>query len=290
MTAEASGATPLAGYRVAVTAERRREELGAALERRGAQVTYAPAIRIVPLADDALLREATARCVDAPPDVVIVTTGVGLRGWLDAAAAWGSADALIAAMGRARILARGPKARGAVRAAGLREDWSPASESSAELLEHLLGGDGATGSGGLAGTRIALQLHGDPHPGLADALRAAGADVVEAPVYRWEPPADPAPLHQLIAATAARDVDVVTFTSAPAATSFLQAADSAGQAAAVRGALQADVLAACVGPVTAGPLLSAGIPVLQPERGRLGALVREIAEQAPRRLGPRRAI
>ena len=45
---------PLAGYTVAVTAARRKEELGALLDRRGARVVYAPAIRIVPLADDAV--------------------------------------------------------------------------------------------------------------------------------------------------------------------------------------------------------------------------------------------
>ena len=44
---------PLAGYTVAVTAARRKEELGALLDRRGARVVYAPAIRIVPLSDDA---------------------------------------------------------------------------------------------------------------------------------------------------------------------------------------------------------------------------------------------
>ena len=50
---------PLAGYTVAVTAARRREELGALLDRRGARVVYAPAIRIVPLSDDAELVAAT---------------------------------------------------------------------------------------------------------------------------------------------------------------------------------------------------------------------------------------
>jgi uroporphyrinogen-III synthase len=44
-------------------------------------------------------------------------------------------------------------------------------------------------------------------------------------------------------------------------------------------------VAACVGPVTAGPLLREGIEVVQPDRGRLGALVREIVEQVPRRRG-----
>ena len=50
---------PLAGFTVAVTAARRKEELGALLDRRGARVIYAPAIRIVPLSDDTELVAAT---------------------------------------------------------------------------------------------------------------------------------------------------------------------------------------------------------------------------------------
>nr|WP_261576213.1 hypothetical protein [Frankia gtarii] len=38
----------LAGYTIGITAARRRKELGAALERRGAKVVYAPALQIVP--------------------------------------------------------------------------------------------------------------------------------------------------------------------------------------------------------------------------------------------------
>jgi uroporphyrinogen-III synthase len=40
-----------------------------------------------------------------------------------------------------------------------------------------------------------------------------------------------------------------------------------------------------VGPVTAGPFQEEGIPVIQPGRARLGALVREIVEQVPLRHG-----
>ena len=129
---------PLAGYTVGITAARRREELGLALERRGAQIMYGPAIRIVPLVDDAQLREATRRCLAQPLDLAIATTGIGFRGWMDAAAAWGLADELSAALGKATILARGPKVRGAVWASGLRESWSPESENSNEILTHVL--------------------------------------------------------------------------------------------------------------------------------------------------------
>lgn len=270
---------PLAGYTVAITAARRRNEFGAALERRGAQVTYAPAIHIVPLADDTALREATEECTAHPLDFVVATTGIGFRGWMEAADTWAMGEQLTAAIDRSVVLARGPKARGAIRASGLREDWSPESESSSEVLEHLIN------EHELNGKRIAVQLHGEPLPDMVQTLRAAGADVIEVPVYRWVAPEDTAPLRRLVDVVANNAINCVTFTSAPAAASFLDAADRSGRGAAVRDALRDRVLTACVGPITAGPLLRANVRVVQPERGRLGALVRTIVEQLPRHCG-----
>jgi uroporphyrinogen-III synthase len=270
---------PLAGYTVGITAARRREEFAAALERRGAKVMSAPAIRIVPLADDSELLAATRRCLETPLDVVIATTGIGFRGWIEAADAWGLAEDLSKAIGEATILARGPKARGAIRAAGLRERWSPESESSSEVLEYLIA------SGDLGGKRIAVQLHGEPLPDVVETLRLAGAEVIEVPVYRWVLPEDTTPLRRLVEAVLATAVDAVAFTSAPAAASFLGAAREQGCDDAVRAALRGPVVPACVGPVTAGPFQREGIPVIQPDRARLGALVREIVEQVPLRRG-----
>jgi uroporphyrinogen-III synthase len=270
------GPAPLAGYTVGVTAARRREELSSLLERRGAKVVGAPAIRTVPLADDTELLAATRSCLAGPLDAVVVTTAVGFRGWLEAAAGWGLAEPLTEALRSARILARGPKARGAIRGAGLLDDWSPESESTAEVLAHLL-------AGGVAGLRIAVQLHGDPLAEVLAALGAAGAEVVRVPVYRWEPPEDVAPLHRMVGLVADRRLDAVVFTSAPAAASVLATAAELGRHDAVVDALRSDVLAACVGPVTAAPLERAGIPTVQPERFRLGALVREIAGALPAR-------
>jgi uroporphyrinogen-III synthase len=269
----------LAGYTIGITAARRREEFGAALERRGAKVVYAPAIQIVPLADDRELREATEWCLSAPLDFVVATTGIGFRGWIDAADTWGLVEKLTGAIAAATVLARGPKARGAIRASGLREAWSPDSESSSEVLEHLIS------SYDLDGRRIAVQLHGEPLPDLVQTLRLAGADVIEVPVYRWVPPEDVTPLRRLVDSVAAAGTDAVAFTSAPAAASFLRAADEQGCGEEVRAALRGPVVAACVGPVTAGPLLREDIPVIQPARMRLGALVREIIEQLPARRG-----
>jgi uroporphyrinogen-III synthase len=268
---------PLAGYTVAVTAARRREELGALLDRRGARVLYAPAIRIVPLADDAELVTATRAVLAAPVDLVVATTGVGFRGWLEAAEAW---DLPLAGhLQAARILARGPKARGAIRGAGLRDVWSPASESSAEVLEHLRSG----AEGPLAGTRVAVQLHGDPLPDILDGLRAEGAEVLPVPVYRWELPDDLAPVQRLVHAATGGTVDAVTFTSAPAAAGLLQVAADLGRREELVASLRGDVVPFAVGPVTAAPLEAVGVRPLQPERARLGALAREVVTRLPQR-------
>ncbi|MFB6817800.1 uroporphyrinogen-III synthase [Streptomyces sp. NPDC056347] len=267
---------PLTGFTVGVTAARRAEEFGALLERRGAAVVHAPALRIVPLADDGELRTATREIIASPPDVVVATTAVGFRGWMEAAGGWGLADALLDALGGAELLARGPKAKGAVRAAGLTEAWSAASESMAEVLERLLGE-------GVAGRRIAVQLHGDSLAEVIGPLRAAGAEVRPVPVYRWTDPEDIAPLDRLLDLTLARGLDALTFTSAPAATALLGRAERRGLLPELLGALREDVLVACVGPVTARPLEERGIGTVQPERFRLAPLVQLLCAELPAR-------
>ncbi|MCP2259618.1 uroporphyrinogen-III synthase [Streptoalloteichus tenebrarius] len=267
----ATDRTPLSGYTVGVTASRRADELGALLERRGATVLHAPAIRIVPLADDAELLAATQQVLAEPVDAVVVTTGIGFRGWLEAAEGWGMGPALSRRLASTPVLARGPKARGAVRAAGLVESWSPESECSAEVLSHLL-------ARGVAGRRIVVQQHGEPVPALVEPLRAAGATVVEVPVYRWTTPEDSAPLDRLIDAALVGQVDALTFTSAPAAANLLRRAEMTGRGEGLRDALRANVVAACVGSVTAAPLERAGVPTVCPERARIGALARTVVE------------
>ncbi|GGV55656.1 uroporphyrinogen-III synthase [Streptomyces griseoloalbus] len=267
---------PLAGFTVGVTAARRADELGALLERRGAVVLHAPALRIVPLADDSELLAATKDIIGQAPDIAVATTAIGFRGWVEAADGWGLGEDLLERLRGVRILARGPKVKGAIRAAGLTEDWSPASESLAEVLDLLL-------EEGVDGLRIAVQLHGEPLPGFVESLRAGGAEVVGVPVYRWLPPEDIGPVDRLLDATVARTLDAVTFTSAPAAASLLSRAEERGLADDVLAALGHDVLPACVGPVTALPLQARGIDTFQPERFRLGPLVQLLCQELPAR-------
>mgnify|MGYP002622200733 CR=1 FL=1 len=264
----------LAGFTIGVTATRRREEFAALLERRGARVVRAPAIRLVPLAEDADLLAATRECLAAPVHDVVVTTGVGFRGWMAAAEGWGLSTELAEHLGKARLLTRGPKARGAVRAAGLNDHWTPESESCEEVKDYLLGQD-------LTGRRIAVQLHGEPLTDFVSALREAGAEVIEVPVYRWLPYRDPSPLRRLVNQAISGAVDAVAFTSAPAVLAMLNAARAEGLEEALLAAFRGPVVIACVGPVTAGPLVARGVPVIQPDRSRLGALARLLARHLP---------
>ncbi|MFD5509558.1 uroporphyrinogen-III synthase [Streptomyces sp. NPDC127051] len=272
----APAAGPLAGFTVGVTAARRADELIALLRRRGATVVHAPALRIVPLADDSELLAATKELIGCAPDTVVATTAIGFRGWIEAADGWGIGEELLARLRATELLARGPKVKGAVRAAGLVETWSPQSESLAEVLDRML-------AGGVAGRRIALQLHGEPLPGFVEALRAAGADVVVVPVYRWMAPEDLAPMDRLLDAVAGGGIDAVSFTSAPAAASLLSRAQERGMTEAVLAGLRGDVLSACVGPVTALPLQARGVDTVQPERFRLGPLVQLLCQELPGR-------
>lgn len=260
----------MAGCTVLVTAERRAAELAAALQRRGAEIRHAPALSMIPHVDDQTLLAATRAILAHPPDVVVVTTGIGFRAWFEAADAHGLAEQLTAMLRGVRIVARGPKARGAIQAAGLQADWVAESETSAEVAEVLL-------SEGVSGSRIAIQHHGAGADGLDDVFEKAGAQVASLVVYRWGPAPDPGAVVASADAAAVGEIDAVVFTSAPGSEAWMRAVEDAGVLSAVRERVEADLLVmAAVGPITAKPLEDRGIKTLQPERGRLGALVRAL--------------
>ncbi len=266
----------LQGFRIGVTSDRRSGDLIAALERRGAEVLHAPALRIAVNESDASLVEDTRQLIEASPELVLITTGYGMHRWLEVADTAGLGAELISTLERARVLARGPKALGAIRAAGLDE---------AGLAETELGEAATTASlvdaviDSAAGRRIGIQLHGYTDEVQLARLRSAGASVHTVTPYRWEPVAGDDRLPRLIDAVCDRALDAVTFTSAPAADATLALARAGGRWTEFRAALESDVITAVVGPVTAGPLVEAGIPVLRPDRYRLGALIRLVCDQ-----------
>jgi uroporphyrinogen-III synthase len=264
-------AEPLSGFTLLLTSDRRSQELTASFERRGAKVLHSPTLRIVPLVEDDLLLASTKRVIDEPPSDVVVTTAIGLRGWIEAADAAGQAPELLQVLAGARLLARGPKARGAIRAAGLIEEWAAESEKTDEIVDWLL-------EEGVSGRQIAFQLHGVVNDDQVARLREAGAAVEAVPVYRWGPAPNPAAVVRGIDAICSRACDAVVFTSAPGAQALLDSAQAHGRLDDLLDAFAKDVVAAAVGEVTAAPLRKLGVTPLVPDRARLGALVRCLAD------------
>lgn len=262
----------LRGFRVGVTSDRRSGDLIAALERRGAQVLHAPALRIETNDQDLGLVAQTRVVIAAQPEVVLVTTGYGVRRWFEVADAAGLGAELTAVLKSALILARGPKAVGAVRAAGLDDVQTAELESTSALVDAVL-------EGGLTGRRVAIQLHGFTDEVQLARLAQVSAQVLTLTPYRWVQPSGDDRLSRLIEATVTRRLDALIFTSAPAAVATLRAADALGLGPAFRDKLTTDVLVAAVGPVTAAPLREAGAEVHTPDRYRLGALIRLVCEQ-----------
>lgn len=258
----------LTGCRILVTAQRRGAELGAALTRRGAVVDQAPTLGVVPHIDEETLLRRTEQLIERPADILVVTTGIGFRSWLDTAETAGLAERLLTSLRRTRLVARGPKARGALQAAGLAADWVAESETSAEIAEFLLGE-------GVSDARIAIQHHGAGDTMLDDAFAGAGAEVVPLEVYRWGPPSDPEAVARSVTDLGEGRYDAVLFTSAPGAIAWLDALREAGALEAVRRSnASGQLVLAAVGPVTAGPLAYAGLHTVVPARSRMGALAR----------------
>ena len=265
----------LEGFRIGVTSERRAADLIDALERRGAQVLHAPTLRMEHASDDERVIADTDAIIAARPDVVLATTTFGVRRWLEVADAAGLGEQLLATLTAARILVRGPKARGGIRAAGLDDSGMSEDETTASLVAKVLAEH-------RPGLTVAVQAHGYLEDAVLVPLRAAGHRVLTVSPYRWGSLDDTDErIPRLVDAVCGNQLDCVTFTSAPAVDALFAAAESLGRHEALLAAFRDGVVAAAVGPVTAAALVAAGVRPIQPERFRMGALIRLLCERLP---------
>lgn len=278
---------PLDGYTIGVTADRRADEQMRLLAGRGADCLHGPVIKTHPLGSEDELRAATERVVTDTPVLAVLTTGLGVRGWLEAADAVRLGDRLRATLAGIDLYARGPKATGALVTAGFDVAWTAPRARYDDIIDVL------ADRPDLVGKRIVVQLDGAGASGLCDRIESLGIEVERVPVYRWSLPEDTAAAERLLRAVADRRVDGVTFTAKPAVENFLEIAGFMGILDPVVEALD-DVEVFCVGPVCAtGFADHPTVHVHVPDRHRLGAMVQQIAGRFDGRgatfdLGPNR--
>jgi uroporphyrinogen III methyltransferase/synthase len=234
--------TPLTGRRIVVT--RARDDAGTlaqALAALGAEVVLAPTIRVVPLADLALLRAALSRPV--PYDWIVFTSRTTVRIVCAALPTWGRSAA---DLGGARVAAIGPGTADALARAGI----APALVPERFVPEAVVAALAARGE--LRGQQVLLPRARVARDALPDGLRLHGAVVDVIPVY--ETVREPGDGRALAAALLAGEIDAVTFTSSSTVRGF---AELVGSAAARSG----QFAAAVIGPVTATAARELGIRV-----------------------------
>jgi uroporphyrinogen-III synthase len=212
-------------------------------------------------------------------DLVILLTGVGARALVGVVEQLrGTRDAFVSALGRTKVLARGPKPVAVLRELAL-TPWLVAPEPNTwrEVLSSL---DDTQREFPLSGKRVAVQEYGAANPDLLAGLEARGAQVTRVPVYHWALPDDLAPLEAAVRAIAAGQIDVALFTTATQVVHLLKVADSMGMGDAIRRGLTTCVVAS-IGPTTSEEMREQGIaPDMEPTHPKMGFLVREAAEQA----------
>lgn len=264
------------GLRVGVTGARKAPQLAAALERRGAVPIMGPLVTTdLPVADEELLG-TTARVIAAGPAWLAASTGTGMRLWADVATRHGCFDDLRRVLAASRRVARGAKAVGGLAAFDLDAEHVTPEETDAAVVNWLTGRVAA-------GETVAAQLHGSD-TGSFEPLGEAGAEVIPVRTYvAGRQPEDEERARELVRATAAGALDVVTFTSPGAAHNLFDVAEALGQevTADLHAALGSAVAVAVIGPVTGEVFRARDIPIaIAPQRHRQGELVRAIAAWA----------
>ena len=273
MSSESEQPVPggLAGMVVGVPAGRRATETAKLIERWGGIPLLGPTVEEVEVDDPAPVLAATREVIDSPAGWSVHLTGVGTKRWFAIAGDHDLLDPLLAALGRARVVARGQKASSALRGFGLTPEWVPEGETSREIAAWMQ--DRVAG-----GEVVAVQRHGERVPGLTDPLEQAGARVVELATYHWEIPADRGPANHLVRELAAGRVHALVITSAPQVRNLFQVARDIGRELELQNALQNRVFLASVGSVASVSLEERGLaPGLVASPPRLGALLRSLA-------------
>jgi uroporphyrinogen-III synthase len=199
---------PLEGRTVALAEGRQLEDLAQMLEKEGATIVRCPMVTIFD-APDAAPVIAWLRDLSADRfGYVILMTGEGLRRLLRFADREGVREAVLAALGRTRILTRGPKPVRALKEVGL----APTLVAEAPTTEGVIA---SLRQEALTGVTVGVQLYEEANPALVQFLEQAGATVRVVMPYVYAPAADADKIADLVERASRGAVDFIVFTSSP---------------------------------------------------------------------------
>jgi uroporphyrinogen-III synthase len=272
----------LNGYRILILEAREEAQFSRLLSEQGADVVQCPMFAIHDAPDSAPIEAWIRRLIDQPCDDLVLMTGEGLRRLMKVVRRINLEPAFVAALGRARKFARGPKPGRALREIGLEPQMTtekPTSEGIAEMLARL----------DLKSHRVGLQLYPDKdHRALIGAIESQGAEVDAVVPYIYDAQAADANIVTAIDEMAQGRIDAIALTSSGQVRRLFEVAEAHGCEARLREGLARTPIAS-VGPVVSDELTSHGLRAdISPANDAffmkplISAMAKALAEKPPR--------
>lgn len=207
-------------------------------------------------------------------DTVVFTTGAGVQYLIDAASIAGFGEPFLEALRRTATVSRGPKPAAVLRQHQVGVSLHvPEPNTWREMAEEMRC---------LPGRSVAVQEYGVSNPEFLDRLRTRELEVTPVTIYRWELPADTAPLEAAVRRLTADEFDIALFLSSVQLTHLLIIGDRLGLRDRIIAILRDRTVVASIGPVMTDALAKAGLtPDFEPKHPKLAPCIRELAERAP---------
>lgn len=248
----------LQGRSIVVPESRELDVFAGLIERQGATTIRCPLVSIHDAEDPAPIEAWLRRLAEGRCDDVVLFTGEGLRRLMGVARRAGIADEVVAGLGRARRIVRGPKPVKALREIGLAPDLSAEAPTTDGLVRTMAALD-------LAGRTIGLQAYPGQPDTLDLALARQGAAVDRVLPYRYASQEEDECVVALIDRMAGGGVDLIAFTSRPQVKRLCDVAEGSDRREALDRAMHRTRIAA-IGPVCREAVESAGWRVaIEPE-------------------------
>ena len=245
-------AEKLDGYRILILEAREEAQFSRLLIERGAEVMQCPMFTIHDAPDPLPIEGWINRYVQKPYDDLVLMTGEGLRRLMKVARRIGNDQALIAAIGKSRTFARGPKPGRALREIGLEAQVTTEKPTTEGIVEMLARVD-------LAGHRVGLQLYPDrDHGVLIGKVHAQGADVDTVLPYVYDASAAETNIVAAIEEMANGRIDAIALTSSGQVRRLVEVARMYRCEDRLRQGLDRTQIAS-VGPVVSDELASYGL-------------------------------
>lgn len=278
-------AANFSGLRILSLEARRAQETAKLIRTYGGEPLLAPAMREISLESQKPVLEFAEALLRGAFDLVIFTTGVGVKALLKTVSEHMDREQFLDALRKVKIAARGPKSSSA-----LRELQVPIAVVSPEPFtwRALMGALEAKFGTSLSGMNIAVQEYGTSNPELLTALAERSISITRLPVYQWALPEDTQPLREAVLALAHGHVDVVLFMNAGQVMHLFLIAERMGYADALHEGFRS-TLVGSIGPSTTEGLSAYGVaPDYEPTQSKMGFLIMELAERSAKLLEQKR--